>query len=81
MPSWKEFRKVELDGVELTIKERADVHNHHGALEYIVEARILGELIITERVSQNKWLGHCYGQLLLPMIVERAHRINTRPLL
>lgn len=72
MPTWKEQKQVELDGVNLTVRERTDQRNKHGALEYIIEARIDGKLVVSERHSQSVWLGHCYGQLLLPDVAKRA---------
>jgi hypothetical protein len=72
MPEWKEsYRKV-IDEVELVVKERTDLRNRHGALEYSVSAFIGGKFIRSERVPQSTWLGHCSGQLLLPLIAERA---------
>lgn len=72
MPTWKEQKQTELNGVSLTVKERTDLRNRHGSLEYIVEARIGGELVTSERHSQSTWLGHCHGQLLLPDVAKRA---------
>jgi hypothetical protein len=72
MPEWTELKTVTVDGVDLFVRERTDSRNQHGATEYLVSARVNGELVLTERHSQSVWLGHCHGQLLFPLIAKRA---------
>jgi hypothetical protein len=73
MPEWSQHNKtVTVGGVDLLVRERMDSRNQHGATEYLVSARINGELILTERHPWNVWVGHCNGQLLLPLIAKRA---------
>jgi len=73
-----EFKKVNVGGVDLVVKERMDARNRHGALEYIVEAYLGGELVHSERIHQSAWLGHCDGQLLLPEIAARVQELRDR---
>jgi hypothetical protein len=79
MPDWKPYSTTEIDGVALVVKERTDLRNAQGALEYLVEARIGGEVVTTERHTQSVWLGHCFGQLLLPLIAKRARQLVAGP--
>jgi len=72
MSEWREFKRETIVGVELVVKERADLRNRHGAMEFLIDAYLGGDLILSERCDQSKWLGHCYGQLLLPEIAARA---------
>jgi hypothetical protein len=75
MPTWKEFSRTQIDGFDLVVSERMDSRNHHGATEYKILVERNGELIHFERHPWNVWLGHCYGQLLLPEVAGRAARI------
>lgn len=72
MPQWREMKRTEVDGVSLVVKERWDRRNRQGATEYFIEAEIDGKLVHYERHSCHVWLGHCSGQLLLPLIAARA---------
>lgn len=72
MSTWREYKSVEIDGVRLVVEERMDLRNRNGAMEYIISAYIGGRFKRSERIDQSKWLGHCYGQLLLPEIAKRA---------
>lgn len=72
MPQWKERPPQVIDGVTLVVRERTDRRNHLGATEYIIEAYKDGNLIHFERHPWDAWEGHCSGQLLLPLIAERA---------
>lgn len=74
MPKWKQISNELFNNIEIVVKERIDSRNHHGATEYIIEAKYNGELIRSERHSWNAWLGHCCGQLLKPLVAERAAR-------
>ncbi|MBE0434832.1 MAG: hypothetical protein IBX56_03400 [Methylomicrobium sp.] len=72
MPVWKEKSRETINDIEIVVNERKDQRNHHGAVEYVIEAYKDGEIVLTERCSWNKWLGHCHGQLLKPLIADRA---------
>jgi hypothetical protein len=72
MPEWADYKTVRIGSVDLRVRERMDMRNHHGAMEYIVTAWVGGEMVLTERHGQSVWLGHCCGQLLLPLIAKRA---------
>lgn len=78
MPSWKHYRNQTVDDVEMVIEERTDLRNHLGSMEYYVAAKIGGEGVYSERVSQSVWEGHCCGRLYLPIIAERAKRAHAR---
>ena len=72
MGIWEEKHREVINSIELIVKERMDKRNHHGAIEYIVEAYSEGNYILSERISWNKWLGHCNGVLIKPLIADKA---------
>lgn len=76
MSEWKEYKRTTVADVDFIVKERSDLRNQHGSMEYSIEAYIGGQLIYVERCEQSKWLGHCYGQLLLPEVANRAKKHN-----
>lgn len=78
MSTWKEFKRTKINGVEIVVHERMDLRNRHGAMDYRIDAFVDGQLRHSERHSQSTWLGHCYGQLLLPIIAKRAIQ-NNKP--
>lgn len=72
--AWKVEREFEKEGFLVTIKGRVEPsrRNRHGSLEYIVELARDGRQMGFRRVSQDKWLGHCYGQVIIREMVEAA---------
>lgn len=68
---WLEPTESTIDGAKVLVSE-SDQRNRHGAMRYIVKVVGLGPVDHTEFVEQSRWLGHCWGQLLLPEIVARA---------
>lgn len=72
MPEWKHKSSELINGVEIVVRERVDRRNHHGATEYIIEVKKDEKVIHSERHPYNVWVGHCNGQILKPLIAERA---------
>lgn len=72
MPIWVEKSKEVINGLEVVVRERSDSRNRHGSSEYIIDVMHNGRVVHSERHQWNVWLGHCYGQLLKPLAVERA---------
>lgn len=64
MPTWKETRRETVDGIEFVTQERMDRRNRQGATEYILQAYRNGEMLKSQRIAWNVWLGHNYGRII-----------------
>lgn len=78
MPTWRHYSTVQYQGVEIVIQERLDKRNRLGAIEYIFTAKIDGHTVLSDRIDQSKFLGHCYGQLLIPQLAAMARQQQRR---
>lgn len=77
--AWSEPKETVVNGVKVLISEDMTHRNRHGAMKYMVEVMDGEDVIHTEFCDQARWLGHCWGQLLLPKIIDfaKTHRAFT----
>jgi hypothetical protein len=70
---WINPKEMTVEGARVRVSE-SDSRNRHGASRYMIEVLDAGPATHVEFCDWNVWLGHCYGQLFLPLVVANARK-------